>query len=100
MSNMRTLILLVLLVCPAAEAVAQKAALYDSIHRRDDATWQAALKIWEWAEPGYQETKSSKLLATMQARHMARETATLRRLREKRNSRLRGTSSALEVAIE
>jgi hypothetical protein len=33
-------------------------------------------------------------------RHIARETATLRRLREKRNSRLRGTSSALEVAIE
>jgi hypothetical protein len=36
----------------------------------------------------------------MQARHLARETATLRRLREKRKSRVRGTSSALEVAIE
>src|SRR4030095_10442879 len=43
---------------------------------------------------------SSRGLATMQARHMARETATLRRLREKRKSRVRGTSSALEVAIE
>jgi hypothetical protein len=39
-------------------------------------------------------------LATMQARPIARETATLSRLREKRNSRVRGTSSALEVAIE
>jgi hypothetical protein len=36
----------------------------------------------------------------MQARPIARETATLSRLREKRNSRVRGTSSALEVAIE
>ena len=43
---------------------------------------------------------SRRGLATMQARHIARETATLRRLREKRNSRLRGTSSALDVAIE
>ena len=31
-------------------------------------------------------------LATMKARHIARETATLRRLREKRKSRVRGTS--------
>src|SRR5262249_28359907 len=43
---------------------------------------------------------SSRGLATMQARHIARETATLRRLREKRKSSVRGTSSALEVAIE
>ena len=34
------------------------------------------------------------------ARHCARETATLRRLRESRNSRLRGTSAPLDVAIE
>src|SRR5206468_13005558 len=43
---------------------------------------------------------SRRGLATMQARQIARETATLRRLREKRKSRVRGTSSALEVAIE
>ena len=43
---------------------------------------------------------SRRGLATTKARHIARETATLRRLREKRNSRLRGTSSALDVAIE
>jgi DNA (cytosine-5)-methyltransferase 1 len=33
-------------------------------------------------------------------RHFARDTATFSRLREKRNSKLRGTSSALDVAIE
>jgi len=43
---------------------------------------------------------SSRGLAAIHARHIALETATLSRLREKRNSRLRGTSSALEVAIE
>ena len=37
---------------------------------------------------------------TRTARHWAREMATFRRLREKRNDRLRGTSSPLEVAIE
>ena len=36
----------------------------------------------------------------MEARHIARETATLSRLRKKRKSRVRGTSSAPEVAIE
>jgi hypothetical protein len=41
---------------------------------------------------------SRRGLATMQARHIARETATLRRLREKRKARVRGTPSALEVA--
>ncbi len=52
-------------VACAASAFGQKSALYDSINRRDDAAWQAALKIWEWAEPGYQETRSSALLADM-----------------------------------
>ena len=43
---------------------------------------------------------SSRGLATTIARHIARDTATLRRLREKRNWSERGTSSALDVAIE
>ena len=43
---------------------------------------------------------SSSGLATTTARHIARDTATLRRLREKRNCSERGTSSALDVAIE
>jgi len=44
---------------------AQKQELYKSIHARDEATWSAAMKIWGWAEPGYQEQKSCKLLADM-----------------------------------
>src|SRR5438309_230435 len=48
---------------PARPALAQKAALDESIRKREEPSWQAALKIWEWAEPGYQETKSSALLA-------------------------------------
>lgn len=44
---------------------ADKAALPSAIDRRADATWKAALQIWEWAEPGYQEEKSSALLANM-----------------------------------
>src|SRR2546425_2052302 len=43
---------------------------------------------------------SSRGLATTKARHIARQAATFRRLRENRNSRVRGTSSALDVAIE
>ncbi len=43
---------------------------------------------------------SSRGLATTTARHIARDTATFRPFRENRNSSVRGTSSALEVAIE
>ena len=50
------------LVVPAS-VFAQKAALNESIQRREAATWEIALKIWEFAEPGYQETRSAKLLA-------------------------------------
>jgi aminobenzoyl-glutamate utilization protein B len=46
-------------------ARAQKEALYQAIQSREAAAWDAALKIWEWAEPGYQEHKSSALLAKM-----------------------------------
>ena len=30
-----------------------------------DESWEAAQQIWQWAEPGYQEKKSSALLAEM-----------------------------------
>lgn len=43
--------------------LAQKEALDDSIRRREEQAWDAAQKIWTWAEPGYQETKSSAFLA-------------------------------------
>jgi aminobenzoyl-glutamate utilization protein B len=44
---------------------AQKAELAASVERRDSETWSAAKHIWEWAEPGYQEHQSSRLLAEM-----------------------------------
>ncbi|MFP6584519.1 MAG: amidohydrolase [Candidatus Hydrogenedentota bacterium] len=44
-------------------AYADKDALNDSIDRLNDDTWAVALSIWNWAEPGYQETRSSALLA-------------------------------------
>jgi aminobenzoyl-glutamate utilization protein B len=50
---------------PVADCLAQKEALNESIRRREEQSWSAALKIWTWAEPGYQETKSSTLLAGM-----------------------------------
>ncbi len=49
----------------AAPCRADKAALSAAIEARAEPTWQAALQIWEWAEPGYQEEKSSALLAQM-----------------------------------
>jgi len=44
-------------------ALAQKSALSESVERRGDETWKVAQKIWQFAEPGYQETQSAKLLA-------------------------------------
>ena len=52
-------------LCAANTVCAQRAALFDSIRERSDQTWQTALQIWEWAEPGYQERKSSQLLAQL-----------------------------------
>ena len=43
----------------------EKAAIPAAVEARAEPTWQAAVKIWEWAEPGYQEAKSSALLADM-----------------------------------
>ncbi|MEC9002640.1 MAG: amidohydrolase, partial [Planctomycetota bacterium] len=69
MNHVRLLkIVLILASCLLpVSASAQKAELSASINRRSDASWQAALKIWQWAEPGYQETKSSGLLAKILA---------------------------------
>lgn len=41
-----------------------KAALVTSIEKQADAYWNLARQIWDWAEPGYQEEKSSALLAS------------------------------------
>lgn len=56
---------LALSLIPARTALAQKSALSDSIRKREAPAWDAALKIWRWAEPGYQESKSSALLSSM-----------------------------------
>ena len=53
------------LVLLAQSAFAQKEALSTSIRQREQATWEIALKIWNLAEPGYQEVESSKLLANL-----------------------------------
>ena len=59
---MRSLALLALLFVPAL-ARAQKDATVRAASTHADANWPTALKIWEWAEPGYQEKKSSEMLA-------------------------------------
>lgn len=53
------------LLVGVSPCLAQKAALSDYVNKHDEKFWSAALQIWNWAEPGYQETKSAKLLADM-----------------------------------
>jgi aminobenzoyl-glutamate utilization protein B len=65
MSRFSMLIALAFLEIAVSGAAAEKAALYQSIDARADVCWQTALAIWNLAEPGYQETKSSALLAEM-----------------------------------
>ena len=59
---MRLLSLVAVLALPAV-AFAQKDAAVKSAAAHADANWPTALKIWEWAEPGYQEKKSADALA-------------------------------------
>ncbi|MCS5630401.1 MAG: amidohydrolase [Pirellulaceae bacterium] len=40
----------------------QKNKMYETINARQQTSWETAKQIWNWAEPGYQETKSSALL--------------------------------------
>lgn len=55
------------LLAASSEVIAQgsKDDLFKSIVARDAQTWEAAQKIWDWAEPGYQERQSSELLRQM-----------------------------------
>jgi aminobenzoyl-glutamate utilization protein B len=57
--------LFAILALGPSRGFAQKAALDESIRAKEAAAWDAAVKIWSWAEPGYQEQKSSALLAKM-----------------------------------
>lgn len=51
-----------LLSLPAASVANGKEDLIASIDAKADSYWQVALDLWDWAEPGYQETRSSKRL--------------------------------------
>ncbi|MHC5542806.1 amidohydrolase, partial [Singulisphaera rosea] len=57
------LVAMVMLVTPGSIAWAQKARLDASIRARSDASWEMARTIWNWAELGYKETRSSAMLA-------------------------------------
>ena len=59
---MRLLSLAAVLLLPTV-VLAQKDAAIKSAAAHADANWPTALKIWEWAEPGYQEKKSAAALA-------------------------------------
>jgi aminobenzoyl-glutamate utilization protein B len=52
---------LILLTSPRPTS-ADRDGVVQSVNRRSDATWQIARRIWELAEPGYQETESAALL--------------------------------------
>ena len=68
--NFRVTTPLCLALCAfAVPAYSQKTELAQSIERRDEESWKAAKQIWEWAEPGYQEKKSAKLLADLMERY-------------------------------
>lgn len=56
-------------LCATTSGFAQKQALYDSIAKRDAASWAIAQKVWNWAEPGYQESKSAALLSKTLEEH-------------------------------
>src|SRR5689334_3797933 len=60
---MRFLLTLPLLALLPAAAFAQRDAALKSVDRQADANWEAAKQIWNFAEPGYQESRSAKLLA-------------------------------------
>lgn len=40
----------------------QRNEMLETINARQQTSWKTAKQIWNWAEPGYQETKSSALL--------------------------------------
>ncbi len=57
------------LICLVTPAHADKPQTLKSVEQRNDETWSVARKIWEFAEPGYQETQSAKLLADTLEEH-------------------------------
>lgn len=62
MARVSVLLALFLLIVPRP-TLAGRDGVVESVNRRSDATWTVARRIWELAEPGYQETESAALLA-------------------------------------
>lgn len=56
---------LIATVAVAPNCEAQKTSLDGYVDAMAQESWRAALQIWEWAEPGYQEHQSAQLLAGM-----------------------------------
>jgi aminobenzoyl-glutamate utilization protein B len=46
-----------------ANGLGQKPELLEQVNDRESQAWDAASQIWRWAEPGYQESRSAKLLS-------------------------------------
>ncbi len=61
---MRICALLMLLILPIS-VHAQKEVTVKAASAHADAQWPVALKLWDWAEPGYQEKKSAEALADL-----------------------------------
>jgi aminobenzoyl-glutamate utilization protein B len=59
----RLLLVLSLVLLTAATSLAQKDAAIKSVEARGEASWALAKQIWDWAEPGYLEKRSSAALA-------------------------------------
>ena len=55
-------LIIALLLAPAASTANGKDELIASIDAKGDRYWQVALDLWDWAEPGYQEVRSSERL--------------------------------------
>lgn len=51
------------LLVPSSLFAETPAAVIDGVKKLEETGWQHAQQIWDWAEPGYQEKKSSKLLS-------------------------------------
>ena len=61
-NSLRTLAITLLVIGGWALAQNRDAAIVDPIQNRAEEYGKVAQQIWEWAELGYLETKSSKLL--------------------------------------
>ena len=60
-----TIVVFIAVTFTVSHCRAQKEALYKSISNREAETWSVAHDIWNWAEPGYQEKKSSSRLTKL-----------------------------------